>query len=178
MVLSVRDNQRAVVGRESAGPSRVLGKGIQSHIMQKNQPFVMLSYDNATSIALVMTSMAWGTGAFLEVSLTHLSWRDPATKNLGAAADAGLNSLFLAPEGGEAARHVGKGTGSQRSCCVLPTKLHLSVDLPVQVGCEGAGEAQRRTTSLVVDLGHLTGQVEKAGLGWQWRGTESSQRLR
>lgn len=53
------------------------------------------------------------------MSLTHLSWRDP-TKNLGAA-DAGLNSLFLAPEGGEA---VGKGTG--KSCCVLPTKLHLS----------------------------------------------------
>lgn len=60
-----------------------------------------------------------GLGCRFEVSLTHLSWRDP-TKNLGAA-DAGLNSLFLAPEGGEA---VGKGTG--KSCCVLPAKLHLS----------------------------------------------------
>ena len=87
-----------------------------------------------------------GLGCRFEVSLTHLSWRDP-TKNLGAA-DAGLNNLFLAPEGGEA---VGKGMG--KSYCPphkAAPQWSPAVD-QVQVGSEGAGKAQRRTTSPVVD---------------------------
>lgn len=40
----------------------MLGKGTQSHILQKNQPLVMPRCGGATSIALLMISRAWGAG--------------------------------------------------------------------------------------------------------------------
>ena len=97
-VLSVRDNRSAAVGGKPAGPGRMLGKEIHGHIMRRNKPFVMLRCGNASSIAMLTSFMARGiTGRFLKKHLTHLSWKDPAEKNLEATVDLRLNislSLF------------------------------------------------------------------------------------
>lgn len=75
-VLSVRDNQ-------SAGPGGMLGKEIHSHIMRRSETFMMLRCGNASSVAMVMSFMACGiTGHFLKKHMTHLSWKNPAEKNL------------------------------------------------------------------------------------------------
>lgn len=65
--------------------------------MRRSQPFVMLRCDNASYIVMVMSFMACGiTGHFLEKHLAHLSWKDPAEKNLEVVVDLRLNiSLSL-----------------------------------------------------------------------------------
>lgn len=95
-VLSVRDNQNVVVDGKPAGPGRMLGKEIRCHITQIHQPFMMLRCGNASSTAMVMSFMVCCiTGQFLEKRLTHMSWKDPAEKNLEATVDLRLNISLL-----------------------------------------------------------------------------------
>lgn len=75
----------------------MLGNLFHGHVMWRSQTFVMLRCGNASYIAMVMSFMACGiTGHFLEKHLAHLSWKDPAEKNLEAVVDLRLNiSLSL-----------------------------------------------------------------------------------